>query len=188
MRIAKRRGSAERLLRSNAFCRFPLCLCRSNFQNLKVFSRRGGNNGNDASQSALTFGAEQTLRDPTTTALRITAKTLRSGVDTPRSNDNGASHNGKNPSELRCRSAIQRQWRFAIRCGTGKPVPDGAILWRAVDLRAYEAINHAKSLGQYMSSAKYFAFRQGARLRGVASGYISVLATKHQRKRRAPNK
>ena len=41
---------------------------------------------------------------------------------------------------------------------------------------------------EYLRCAKYFAFRRGARLRCIASGYVSVLATKHQRKRQAPNK
>ena len=46
-------------------------------------------------------------------------------------------------------------------------------------------INRTHNLKQHSHPAKYFAFRQGARLRGVASGYISVLATKHQRKRQS---
>ena len=38
---------------------------------------------------------------------------------------------------------------FAIRCGTGKPVPYGAILdWTGVYLRAYDAINLIKNLKQ----------------------------------------
>ena len=64
---------------------------------------RGGadaprSNDNGASQSALAFGAEQTLRAPTTTALR-NPHYLRGGADAPRSN--GATIYKKSAMSLR---------------------------------------------------------------------------------------